>query len=162
MSRLRIGYGEDIHRTKVGRPLILAGVKIPCSFGLDGHSDADVVYHAIADALLGAAAIGDIGQYFPSDSPDCEGMDSSIILKRCYSMVKVLRYRLVNIDVAISAEKPSLSTFVTDMRKNIAAALDINVENVGIQLMTNEGLDAVGEGKAIRATAVLLLERKIL
>lgn len=159
MKPFRIGYGEDIHRTKEGRPLILAGVKIPSAFGLDGHSDADVVYHAISDAILGAMSLGDIGLYFPPEDPRYEGCDSSLILEKCYGMAKECGYVLGNLDVALLAEKPKLLPYAQAMRENIARILEADIEDVGLQLMTNEGLDAIGEGKAIRATAVLYLQR---
>ncbi|MDY6094405.1 MAG: 2-C-methyl-D-erythritol 2,4-cyclodiphosphate synthase [Candidatus Enteromonas sp.] len=155
----RIGYGEDIHRLGPNRKLILAGVEIPYELGLIGHSDADVVFHAVSDALLGALALGDIGKYFPPNDPRYEGYDSSLILKECYAMVQEKGYRLGNLDVALLCEKPHLSRYSLAMRQNLASLLLSPIEDIGLQLMTNEGLDAVGEGKAIRATAILLLER---
>lgn len=159
MSLYRIGHGEDIHRLIEGRPLILAGVHVPSPLGLNGHSDADVVFHAVSDALLGALALGDIGQYFPPNDPTCEGIDSSLILTHCYKLVKEKGYRLGNLDVGLLAEAPRLSPYAEAMRENLARLLETDKGNVGLQLMTNEGLDAVGEKKAIRATATLLLER---
>ena len=159
MSLYRIGHGEDIHRLVEGRPLILAGVRVPSPLGLDGHSDADVVFHAVSDALLGALALGDIGQYFPPNDPACEGIDSSLILTHCYDLVKKRGYRLGNLDVGLSAEAPRLLPYAEAMRSNLARLLETDQDNIGLQLMTNEGLDAIGEKKAIRATATLLLER---
>lgn len=159
MKPIRIGYGEDIHRTKAGRPLILAGVRVSSPFGLDGHSDADVVFHAVSDALLGALSLGDIGLHFPPDDPRYEGYDSSLILKECFRLAKEKGYVLGNLDVALLAERPKLLPYAQAMRENLARLLEADIEDIGLQLMTNEGLDAIGEGKAIRATAVLYLQR---
>lgn len=155
----RIGYGEDIHRLGPNRKLILAGVEIPYELGLIGHSDADVVFHAVSDALLGALSLGDIGKYFPPNDPRFDDYDSSLILHDCYAMVTQKGYRLGNLDVAILCEKPHLSAYAPQMRSNLAHLLSVPEEDIGLQLMTNEGLDDIGEGKAIRATTVLLLER---
>lgn len=160
MKGYRIGYGEDIHRLVEDRKLILAGVEIPFSKGLLGHSDADVVYHAIADALLGSLALGDIGHVYPDNDPRTEGIDSSIILKSCYGMVKEKGYEAVNLDVSISAEKPKLASHIPGMRKNIADCLEIDLDQVSIKAMTNEGLDAVGHLEAIRATCIVLVKEK--
>ena len=157
---IRIGFGEDIHRLVEGRPLILAGVHLPYEKGLLGHSDADVVYHAVSDALLGSLALGDIGQHFPDNEERTEGMDSSEIVKYCYRLIKEKGYGLGNIDIAICCEKPKLAPHILDMRKNLAALLEADLEQVSVKAMTNEKLDAVGEGKAIRATAVVLIQKE--
>ncbi len=159
MSEYRIGYGEDIHRLVEGRPLILSGVKIPYEKGLLGHSDADVVYHAVSDALLGALALGDIGHHFPTDDPRYDNCDSSIIVGGCLNMVVEKGFSVVNVDVSVEAEKPHLQKYLLDMRANLAKLLRVSLDRVSIKAMTNEGLDAVGEGKAIRAIASVLLEK---
>ena len=156
----RIGHGEDIHALVEGRKLILGGVNIPFEKGLLGHSDADVVYHALSDALLGAIAGGDIGQLFPTNDPLYDNLDSSIIVKECYRLVKEKGYKINNVDISIAAEKPHLMKYLDEMRNNIAKLLETSIENVSLKAMTNEGFDAVGEGKAIRATAIALIEKE--
>ena len=156
----RIGHGEDIHALIEGRKLILGGVNIPFEKGLLGHSDADVVYHALSDALLGAIAGGDIGQLFPTNDPLYDNLDSSIIVKECYRLVKEKGYKINNVDISIAAEKPHLMKYLDEMRNNIAKLLETSIENVSLKAMTNEGFDAVGEGKAIRATAIALIEKE--
>lgn len=156
----RIGHGEDIHALVEGRKLILGGVTIPFEKGLLGHSDADVVYHALSDALLGTIAGGDIGQLFPTNDPLYDNLDSSIIVKECYRLVKAKGYKINNVDISIAAEKPHLMKYLGEMRENIAKLLEISIENVSLKAMTNEGFDAVGEGKAIRATAIALIEKE--
>lgn len=157
---MRIGYGEDIHALVKGRNLLLGGVKIPYELGLEGHSDADVVYHALSDALLGSVAEGDIGKLFPPSDPSIEGIASDRIVKACYQKVKEHGFHVVNVDLSISAEKPHLAEYLPEMRENVARLLETNLSNVSIKAMTNEGFDAVGEGKAIRAVAVLLIEKE--
>ncbi len=156
----RIGYGEDIHVLVAGRPLIIGGVKIPYSKGLLGHSDADVLYHAISDALLGSVAKGDIGHIFSPSDPATEGISSSVILKKCYDIVSQAGYRVTNIDSSICAEEPRLSGYILAMRQNIASLLGIKVDDVSIKAMTNEGLDAVGRKEAIRAVATILVKKE--
>ena len=156
----RIGHGEDIHALVEGRKLSLGGVNSPFEKGLLGHSDADVVYHALSDALLGAIAGGDIGQLFPTNDPLYDNLDSSIIVKECYRLVKEKGYKINNVDISIAAEKPHLMKHLDEMRKNIAELLETSIENVSLKAMTNEGFDAVGEGKAIRATAIALIEKE--
>lgn len=156
----KIGHGEDIHALVEGRKLILGGVTIPFEKGLLGHSDADVVYHALSDALLGAVAGGDIGQLFPTNDPLYDNLDSSIIVKECYRLVKAKGYKINNVDISIAAEKPHLMKYLGEMRENIAKLLETSIENVSLKAMTNEGFDAVGEGKAIRATAIALIEKE--
>ena len=156
----RIGHGEDIHALVEGRRLILGGVTIPFEKGLLGHSDADVVFHALSDALLGAIAGGDIGQLFPTNDPLYDNLDSSIIVKECYRLVKEKGYKINNVDISIAAEKPHLMKYLDEMRNNIAKLLETSIENVSLKAMTNEGFDAVGEGKAIRATAIALIKKE--
>ena len=156
----RIGHGEDIHALVEGRKLILGGVTIPFEKGLLGHSDADVVYHALSDALLGAIAGGDIGQLFPTNDPLYDNLDSSIIVKECYRLVKAKGYKINSVDISIAAEKPHLMKYLGEMRENIAKLLETSIDNISLKAMTNEGFDAVGEGKAIRATAIALIEKE--
>lgn len=158
MKGLRIGYGEDIHRLVEGRDLILGGIKIPYEKGLLGHSDADCVLHALSDALLGAKANGDIGIHFPDKAEETLGMDSGLILKKSLEIAETKSEDIHNIDICISAEKPRLSPYIPAMRERIANLLGIGIGQVSVKAMTNEGLDAVGRGEAIRATAVVLVE----
>lgn len=157
---MRIGYGEDIHALTSGRKLILGGVHIPYEFGLDGHSDADVVYHALSDALLGSLALGDIGKYFPPTDESIAGISSSIIVSSCYKMLQEKGYRVVNVDISILAEKPHLAEYILQMRENVAHLLQTEIENVSVKAMTNEGFDAIGEKKAIKAVAVTLIDKE--
>lgn len=159
MSEYRTGYGEDIHQLVEGRPLILGGISIPFEKGLLGHSDADVVLHAISDAFLGSLSLGDIGHLFPDDKEETLGMDSSIILKECYRRVQEEGYSLANLDVTIIAEKPKLQKYILDMRSNIAKLLKADLKDISIKATTNEKLDAIGEGKAIKTVAVLLIKK---
>jgi len=155
----RIGLGYDIHRLKKGRPLWLGGVQIPCDQGLDGHSDADVLLHAITDALLGAASLPDIGHYFPPSDPAIKDIASVTMLARAIREVQLLGYKVVNVDSVLLAEAPKIAPHREAMRKTIAQILGVSVGCVQIKGKTNEGLDAVGRGEAIAAQAVVLLER---
>ena len=157
---MRIGYGEDIHALKSDRKLILGGVHIPYEFGLDGHSDADVVYHALSDALLGSLALGDIGKCFPPTDESIAGISSSIIVSSCYKMLQEKGYHVVNVDISILAEKPHLAEYILQMRENIAHLLQTEIENVSVKAMTNEGFDAIGAKKAIKAVAVTLIDKE--
>lgn len=156
----RIGYGEDIHRLVSDRPLILGGIVIPFEKGLLGHSDADVVCHALSDALLGALALGDIGTHFPDNDMQYKNVNSVILLQKVATLVSEKNYLIVNIDIAISLEKPRLSPFIMAMRNKISETLGIELNTISIKAMTNEGLDSVGRGEACRATAIVLLKRK--
>jgi len=152
----RIGNGYDIHRLEPGRKLILGGVEIPYHRGLLGHSDADVLLHAIMDAMLGAAALGDIGRHFPPGEPEYKNISSIELLKRVHSLIKE-SYTIANIDSVIMAEKPKLAGHILDMRLAIAHALDVDLKQVSVKATTMEGLGPVGEGAAIAASAVVLL-----
>lgn len=156
---MRIGYGEDIHRLVEGRELILGGVKIPHNAGLLGHSDADALLHAIADALLGALALGDIGKLFPPSDPTIKGIDSSIILQRCYELVQKQGYHIVNIDANVVTEEPKLRPYIDTIRARIAEILGIEADRVSVKAKTNEGLGPIGEKQAIRTNAVALIEK---
>jgi 2-C-methyl-D-erythritol 2,4-cyclodiphosphate synthase len=153
---MRIGIGYDIHRLVEGRKLILGGVDIPFEKGLLGHSDADVLTHAICDAILGAAALGDIGQHFPDNDPKYLGISSLLLLKQVSELINP-KYFVNNIDSIIIAQKPKLAPFIPDMRMNIAQVLDIEIERVSVKAKTMENLGVVGEGKAIVTESVVSL-----
>ena len=151
---MRVGIGYDIHRTVKNRKLILGGVEIPFEFGLEGHSDADVLIHAIIDALLGAAALGDIGTHFPDTDPKYENISSIELLKYTHKILVDNMFQIVDIDSTIIAERPKLLPYIQNMRENITSALDINIEQISVKAKTNEGLDSIGRGEAIAAIAV--------
>ena len=155
-SMYRIGEGYDVHRLVEGRDLILGGVKVPYEKGLLGHSDADVLTHAIMDALLGALALGDIGKHFPDTDEEFKGANSLSLLRTTKEMIK--HSNICNIDATIICEKPKLRSYIDDMRKNIAETLDIDRSRVCIKATTEEGLGFTGEGKGIAARAITLIE----
>ena len=155
---IRIGNGYDVHRLKSERKLILGGVDIPFELGLDGHSDADVLLHAICDALLGAAALGDIGKLFPDTDDRYKGIDSSILLRRTAEHLAENGYRIINIDSIIAAQKPKLSMYIGQMRENIARAAGIDVSAVSVKATTEEGLGFTGAMEGISAQSVCLIE----
>ncbi len=150
----RVGIGTDLHRTEPGRPLILGGVRIESPFGLAGHSDADVVLHAVIDALLGAAAQPDIGELFPDTDPKYRGADSSALLSAVMTRIRSVGFAVVNIDVTIHAERPKLSAHKEAIRGSLSNLLGIPRERVGIKAKTGEGVDAVGRGEAVACTVV--------
>lgn len=156
-TNYRIGQGYDIHRLVEGRRLILAGIEIPFELGLMGHSDADIVAHAICDALLGAAALGDIGRHFPDNDPRYAGTDSMIFLERAKELLVERGYQIANIDITVHAERPKLARYREQMREKLATVLGIELSQVSIKAKTNEGLDSVGRGEAMAATAVALI-----
>lgn len=158
-SGLRVGSGYDIHRLGASRPLMLGGVRFPDEPGLEGHSDADPVLHAVIDAVLGGAARGDIGAYFPPGDPRFRDADSTTLLRHAAGLVATDGWRVVNVDVTVICERPRIRPYVEAMRQAIAAALDVSAEQVSVKGKTNEGLDAVGRGEAIAAWAVALLMR---
>jgi 2-C-methyl-D-erythritol 2,4-cyclodiphosphate synthase len=157
---VRIGHGHDLHRLVEGRPLLLGGVQIPYSRGLLGHSDGDVVLHAICDAILGAMAVGDIGQHFPETDERYQGIASSELLRHVASLMRQEGWRLGNLDVTVCAEQPRLAPHRMAIRRRIAELLDAPVTCVSVKAKTNEGVDAVGRGEAIAATAVVMLEER--
>jgi 2-C-methyl-D-erythritol 2,4-cyclodiphosphate synthase len=159
VSTTRCGIGYDIHRLSQNRKLILGGVEIPYLLGLDGHSDADVLLHAIADALLGAVCAGDIGQHFPNTDESIRGISSIEILKRVAQMLGDKKARAVNIDATVIAEAPKLTPHVPAMRANIAKALGISEDQVSIKATTNERLGPIGRGEGISAMAVATVEQ---
>ena len=155
---IRIGHGYDTHRLVEGRALILGGVDIPYEKGLLGHSDADVLLHAIADALLGAAALGDIGKLFPDTDPAYKDADSLILLRKVNSHLGMAGYRLVNLDATVIAQAPKLAPYIPQMRKNIARTLGVDISCISIKATTEEGLGFSGEGLGISSHAVCLIE----
>lgn len=156
---MRIGHGYDVHRLCEGRRLILGGVDIPYERGLLGHSDADVLVHAVCDALLGAAALGDIGKLFPDSDAQYKNADSIILLKKVATRIYCAGYRIVNIDTTVIAQAPKLAPHIAKMRANVARALDLDVSDVSVKATTEEGLGFSGEGLGIAAHAVCLIER---
>ena len=157
---IRCGIGYDVHRLAEGRKLILGGVEIPHSHGLDGHSDADVLLHAIADALLGAIGAGDLGQHFPNTDESIRGISSIEILRRVIKVLAEKKARVVNIDATVLAEKPRLAPHVAAMRKELATALRMSEASVSIKATTNEGLGTIGRGEGIAAIAIANVEAK--
>ena len=155
---MRIGHGYDVHRLVEGRPLILGGVHIPYEKGLLGHSDADVLLHAVSDALLGAAGLGDIGKHFPDTDPQYKGADSMELLRVVVSRVLEKGYRISNIDVTMIAQKPKLRPHIEAMEQNIANAVGIAVDRVNVKATTEEQLGFTGTGEGMRCHAVCLLE----
>ena len=153
----RIGFGTDIHRLVTGRPLIIGGVRIESDLGADGHSDADVLMHAAADAVLGALALGDLGMHFPNDEPRWRDAESSQFLRYAVELIKGKGYSVANIDSVVDLESPKLRPYIDAMRTNLAAALDVDIEFVSVKAKTGESVDAVGEKCAIRAQAIVLL-----
>ena len=156
---MRIGHGYDVHRLVEGRKLILGGVDIPYEKGLLGHSDADVLLHALMDAMLGAAALGDIGKLFPDSDPAYAGADSTVLLSRVNKLIKQNHYSVVNLDCTILAQRPKLMPYIPRMIEKIAAVLDIPADCVSVKATTEEGLGFTGEGLGIAAHAVVLLEK---
>ena len=156
---MRIGYGYDVHKLTENRKLILGGVEIPFEKGLLGHSDADVLLHALIDALLGAATLGDIGQHFPDSDEKYKGIDSMILLKEAYKKISEKGYKIVNADMTISAQKPKLMPYISKMRENIANALDTDIDNISVKATTTEKLGFEGRGEGISATCVCLVEK---
>jgi 2-C-methyl-D-erythritol 4-phosphate cytidylyltransferase/2-C-methyl-D-erythritol 2,4-cyclodiphosphate synthase len=155
---MRIGNGYDLHRLVSGRPLILAGVTIPFELGLDGHSDADIVCHAVTDAVLGAAGAGDIGRLFPDTDPKWKGANSIALLEGARARVQEAGYRVSNVDVTVIAQRPKLLPYLEAMRANLAAALGVDAGAVSVKGKTNEGVDSMGRGESMACHAVALLE----
>lgn len=157
----RIGFSKDIHRLVENRKLIIAGVEIPYHLGELAHSDGDVLYHALAESILGALALGDLGKHFPDTSSVTLNMDSSHIVKEVVKMMKDKGYQVNNVDIFVSLEKPKLKDYIELMRKNVAALLEVNASQVSIKAGTNEGCGEVGKGEAIEATSMIMLKKVI-
>lgn len=158
---MRIGHGYDVHRLVEGRPLTLGGVSIPYEYGLLGHSDADVIVHALMDALLGAAGLWDIGHAFPDDDPETEGISSMILLARVRDMLEERGCQVVNLDGTIVAQRPKLSPYIPAMRKEVARVLGISPEQVNLKATTEEKLGFTGSGEGIAAHAVALITKEL-
>ncbi len=156
---MRIGQGYDLHRLVLGRDLILGGVKIPYEYGLLGHSDADVLCHAIIDAIFGSVADGDIGRHFPDNDQKYKDANSILLLDEAGKILSSKGFKILNIDSTIIMERPKLALHIDNMRKNIANALNIDIMDVSIKAKTNEGMDAVGKKEAVEAFAVVLVDK---
>lgn len=155
---MRIGHGYDVHKFAENRDLIIGGVNIPYEKGLLGHSDADVLLHAVCDALLGAAALGDIGKHFPDTDPKFKGIDSMLLLKKVAELLKENGYKIINIDSTVLAQRPKLAPYILKMRENISDALGVDVDFVSVKATTEEGLGFTGAGLGIAAHAVCLID----
>ncbi|GAA0876498.1 2-C-methyl-D-erythritol 2,4-cyclodiphosphate synthase [Wandonia haliotis] len=158
--KLRIGYGFDVHRLADGHSLFIGGVKVPSEFGAVGHSDADVLLHAVCDALLGALSLRDIGYHFSDTDPAFKGIDSKILLERVFSMIKEKGYAVNNIDTTVVLEKPKLSSYIPEMQKVISTLLEVSEDCVSVKATTHETVDSFGEKRAIKAYACCLLIKK--
>lgn len=157
MADIRVGAGNDLHRLRAGGPLVLAGVAIPAPVEADGHSDADVVMHAVTDAVLGAAALGDIGRLFPDTDPTYRDADSALFLTEAVRLAGLAGYRVGNVDVTIQLETPRLAPHIDAMRARLAGCLGIDARRVGIKAKTGEGIGPIGRGEAVAGDAVVLL-----
>jgi 2-C-methyl-D-erythritol 2,4-cyclodiphosphate synthase len=160
LSELRVGQGWDVHRIVAGRPLILGGVVIPSEFGLEGHSDADVLAHAVTDALLGAAALGDIGMHFPDTDPRWKGADSLQFLRHARDLATGQGYSIVNVDSTVILERPKLKDFRTAIREKLAETLNLRFDLVSVKFKTAEKVGPVGEGRSAEAQAIVMLCRQ--
>ena len=157
---MRIGFASDIHKLVEGRKLILSGVVVPFELGEKAHSDGDVVYHAVAESILGALALGDLGKHFPDSDPKYKDIDSSILVKEVVSLMKEKGYSVNNIDVSITLEKPKLKDYIELMRFNLATLLETAIDNVSIKAGTNEGCGPLGRSEAVKAEAIVLLKEE--
>lgn len=156
---MRIGHGYDVHRLVEGRKLILGGAEIPFDKGLLGHSDADVLLHAISDSLLGAAALGDIGKHFPDTDESFKGANSLLLLEKVCALLKEKGYKIVNIDATVLAQRPKLKDYIEKMRENIARACKTDIDAISVKATTEEGLGFTGAGEGIAAHAVCLIQK---
>jgi 2-C-methyl-D-erythritol 2,4-cyclodiphosphate synthase len=157
VSEIRTGLGWDVHRIAPGRPLILGGVTVPCDFGLEGHSDADVLSHAITDAILGALALGDIGMHFPDTDPRWKGCDSLVFLRHAKHLAAARGYTIVNVDSTIVLERPKLKDYRLPIRERLAEALSLDLDRVSVKFKTAEKVGPVGEGRSAEAQAIVTL-----
>ena len=155
---IRTGQGWDVHRTTPGRPLVIGGVTIPSDFGLEGHSDADVLAHAITDAILGAAALGDIGMHFPDTDPRWKGCDSLVFLRHALNLVKERGYSVTNVDSTVILERPKLKDYRQTIRETLAGCLEIEVDRVSVKFKTAEKVGPVGEGRSAEAQAIVTMQ----
>ena len=157
---MRIGFASDIHRLVEKRKLILAGVVVPSPLGEQAHSDGDVVYHALAESILGALALGDLGNHFPDTDPKYKDIDSSILVKEVVYLMHNAGYEVENVDISITLEQPKLKDYIQDMRQNIANLLGTGIRNVSVKAGTNEKMDDLGKGLAVKAESIILLKEK--
>ena len=157
MSEIRTGLGWDAHRLAAGRPLVLGGVTVPSEFCLEGHSDSDVLAHAITDAVLGAAALGDIGMHFPDSDPQWKGCDSLVFLRHAKDLAEALGYRIVNVDSTVVLERPKLKDYRQAIREKLAATLGLELDRVSVKFKTAEQVGPVGEGRSAESQAVVTL-----
>ena len=155
---MRIGHGYDAHRFTTGRPLMLGGVNVPHTHGLEAHSDGDVVIHALCDALLGAAALGDIGAHFPDSSAEFKNIDSRVLLRRVVAALKLKNFSIGNIDITVVAQKPKLAPYIAQMRAWLASDLDVAVDRINVKATTTEGMGFTGRLEGIGCHAVALIE----
>ena len=156
---MRIGHGYDVHKLVEGRELIVGGVHIPYEKGLLGHSDADVLLHAVSDALLGAAAMGDIGGMFPDNDPEYLGADSLVLLRQVFQRLRDNGYSVINVDCTVIAQKPKMKPYIPEMRMNIAAALSTDADNISVKATTEEEMGFTGRGEGISAHCVCLIDK---
>jgi 2-C-methyl-D-erythritol 2,4-cyclodiphosphate synthase len=161
LTEYRTGLGWDVHRTGPNRPLVIGGVVIPAEFGLEGHSDADVLLHAITDALLGAAALGDIGMHFPDSDPEWKGADSTRFLEHALRLVRDKGYALANLDSTVILERPKLKDYRLGIREKLARILDLELDRVSLKFKTAEKVGPVGEGRSAEAQAIVTLRREL-
>ena len=159
-NKMRIGFASDIHRLQHGNKLMLGGVNVPHWQGEVAHSDGDVVYHALAESILGALALGDLGTHFPDSDPQYRGIDSSVLVRRVVKIMDEKGYAVNNVDISITLEQPKLKSFIPQMRENIAELLNVEVDCVSVKAGTNEKMDAVGMQMAVKAESIVLLKEK--
>jgi 2-C-methyl-D-erythritol 2,4-cyclodiphosphate synthase len=159
LSEFRTGQGWDVHRLVAGRPLILGGVTVPSEFGLEGHSDADILSHAVTDAILGAAALGDIGMHFPDTDPRWKDCDSLVFLRHAKELAEALGYRVVNVDSTVVLEQPKLKDYREAIRQRIAETLQVELDRVSVKFKTAEKLGPVGEGRSAESQAIVTLQK---
>jgi 2-C-methyl-D-erythritol 2,4-cyclodiphosphate synthase len=159
LSEIRTGLGWDVHRIAPGRRMILGGVTVECEFGLEGHSDADVLAHAITDAILGAAALGDIGMHFPDSDPRWKGCDSLVFLRHARDLAEAGGFRLVNVDSTVILERPKLKDYRQAIRERLAAELGLEIDRVSVKFKTAEKVGPVGEGRSAESQAVVTLQK---
>ena len=159
-NNMRIGFASDIHRLVENRKLILAGVDVPSPLGELAHSDGDVVYHALAESILGALALGDLGTHFPDSDPKYKDIDSSVLVKEVVKLMHEKGFKVGNVDISITLETPKLKPYILQMRENIASLLEVDVDFISVKAGTNEKLDDIGHGLAVKAESIILLKEK--
>lgn len=159
-NNMRIGFASDIHRLVENRKLILAGVDVPSLLGELAHSDGDVVYHALAESILGALALGDLGTHFPDSDPKYKDIDSSVLVKEVVKLMHEKGFKVGNVDISITLEAPKLKPYILQMRENIASLLEVDVDFISVKAGTNEKLDDIGRGLAVKAESIVLLKEK--